>query len=210
MLEFAAEAEDDIRNDLTNDPLNPLAATYLDDTYDCKNSDTYLNVSAPDITGDDTDPSDGTLNLNVAWEITPVLPDNPDIDLSATATTTLSGSVLSDPPYTLGYVEIEVSYGDIDSILDIPLVKKFDSALKGVITALEYALPNNPDNTVSEAMKALWGDINDADSQAVLTEDCGFTNVEVEWVKDLENKEDILPQGRITSIEMGLYLQCNF
>ncbi len=188
VLEFAAVAENDINNNL-------LTSGYLDttpDTYNCQNSDVVLNIDAPIVVP--LNPS--APPFTAKWIITPYIGPDPISGLSFTAIATVSGSS-ADP---IVESDILVNY----DTMEVPLVTQFDTNLKGTILSLEYALPNNPDNTVVEAMKTLWDDINAADGNT----DC-FT-LPTGIGTDEEDSLYTSPQGSITSMEMAAYLLCNF
>ncbi len=192
-LEFVAVADDDINN-------NPLTSGYLDnspDTYNCENNPNLtLEVSAPVTTGATEPPA---VDFSAEWDITPDISGQTIAGFALGAIVTVSGNM---PPYAVE-TDILISYGQLGDF-EVPLVAEFGANLRETIRSLAYSLPNNPDNSVIEAMEMLWDDINSADSTALA--DCGFTLP----VSVTANSQDSIETGRITAIEMAAYLLCNF
>jgi hypothetical protein len=192
-LEFVAVADDDVNN-------NPLTSAFLDnspDTYSCENNPNLtLDISAPSISGDTTPLA---VDFIAEWDITPDISGETIAGFAVGAVVTVSGNL---PPYDIE-TDILVSYGELGDF-EIPLVARFGTNLRETIRSLSLSLPNNPDNSMIEAMEMLWNDINSADSTALA--DCGFTLPVTVPV----NTQDSVETGRITAIEMAAYLLCNF
>ncbi len=193
-LEFISVAEDAVMSDP-----NPLTNQFLQNNisdYNCTNSSVVLEISDPAITGTLSIP----LDVSAEWTIAPVISGNSISGLSLGAAAQLSGI----PPAHTAVFDILVTYGTLSDI-EVPLVSQFGTSLRDTVRSLIYSLPNNPDNSVVEAMDMLWDDINDADSPAAL----GSCGVALPFSLP-ENNQDSLETGRITALEMAVFLLCNF
>jgi len=192
-LEFVAVADNDVNTNL-------LTSVFLDnspDTYNCENNPNLtLEISAPVKTGDTVLPA---VDFSAEWNITPSISSQTIAGFALGAVVTVSGSTPSFNVET----DVLISYGELGDF-EIPLVAQFGTSLRETIRSLIYSLPNNPDNSVIEAMDMLWDDINSADSTALA--DCGFTLPVTVPV----NTQDSIETGRITAIEMAAYLLCNY